>query len=131
MGIFLSYAHEDRAKAKLIAEALSKIGWGVWWDRKIPPGKTFDEVIEQALDKSQCVVVLWSKTSVGSHWVKAEAAEGARRQILVPALLDSVKIPLEFRRVQAADLTAWNGDPNEPEFRQLIQIGRASCRERV
>jgi beta-lactam-binding protein with PASTA domain len=121
MGIFLSYAHEDRGKAKLIAEALSKTGWGVWWDRKIPPGKTFDEVIEQALDRAQCVVVLWSKTSVGSHWVKAEATEGVRRQILVPALLDEVRIPLEFRRIQAADLTLWDGDRSHPEFEKFLR----------
>lgn len=119
--VFLSYAREDRAGAEAVAGALSTLGWTVWWDRTIPPGRTFDEVIEEALDQAQCVVVLWSKTSVGSHWVKAEAAEGARRQILVPALLDSARISIEFRRVQAADLTAWHGDPGDPEFRKLIE----------
>src|SRR5262249_47875742 len=34
---------------------------------------------------------------------------------------DAVKIPLEFRRVQAADLTAWNGDPEDAEFKKLTQ----------
>ena len=119
--VFLSYAHEDRARAKAIAHALSTRGWTVWWDRTIPPGRTFDEVIEDALEHARCVVVLWSKMSVTSHWVKAEAAEGVRRQILVPALLDDVRIPLEFRRVQAADLSAWNGDQSHAEFERLVQ----------
>ena len=52
---------------------------------------------------------------------KSEAAEGARRGILVPAFLEAAKIPLEFRRVQAANLTAWNGDPADPEFEQFIR----------
>jgi hypothetical protein len=100
--IFVSYTHEHRARAKVLADGLSARGWSVWWDRTIPPGRTFDEVIEEALDDAQCVVVLWSATSVASNWVRAEAAEGARRQILASALLDNVRIPLEFRRIQAA-----------------------------
>ena len=97
----------------------------------IPPGRTFDEVIEEALDDAQCVVVLWSTTSVASNWVRAEAAEGARRQILVPALLDKVKIPLEFRRVQAADLTNWNGDQGDAEFEQFVRSISRLARSRV
>jgi formylglycine-generating enzyme required for sulfatase activity len=47
---------------------------------------------------------LWSKTSVSSDWVKTEASEGKQRGILIPVLIDDVKIPLAFRRIQAADL---------------------------
>ena len=129
--IFVSYTHEDRAKAKVLADGLSARGWSVWWDRTIPPGRTFDEVIEEALDDAQCVVVLWSTTSIASNWVRAEAAEGARRQILVPALLDKVKIPLEFRRVQAADLTNWNGDQGDAEFEQFVRSISRLARSRV
>ena len=61
--IFISYASADRERAKVIAEALAARGFSVWWDRVIPPGRQFDEVIEVAVDASRCVVVLWSKTS--------------------------------------------------------------------
>ena len=118
--IFISYGSLDRGRAKLIADALAGQGWSVWWDRMISPGKEFDEVIEGALDSAKCVVVLWSKTSVASSWVKTEAAEAMRRKILVPALIDDVKIPLEFRRLQAADLRQWEGDSSSAELRNLI-----------
>jgi hypothetical protein len=122
--VFLSYARDDVGTAKLVANALSASGWTVWWDRTIPPGRTFDDVLEEALDRARCVVVLWSKKSVTSHWVKAEAGEGARREILVPVFLEAVKIPLEFRRVQAADLTGWKGEASHPEFEKvLLSIG--------
>jgi WD40 repeat protein len=118
--VFLSYAREDGAKAKVLADALFIRGCSVWWDRAIPPGRTFDHVIEEELNRARCVVVLWSKTAVASHWVLAEASEAARRQILVPAFLDEVRVPLEFRRIQAADLKAWNGEAGHAEFREFV-----------
>jgi TIR domain/Protein of unknown function (DUF1566) len=118
--IFVSYSESDRAKARMLADALQREGWSVWWDRKIPPGRTFDEVIEQALERAKCVIVLWSKTSVTSGWVKAEAAEGKNRGILIPARIqDDVKIPLEFRRLQTLRLTDWDGQSDHTEFGAL------------
>ena len=73
--IFLSYSSQDRAAAKRLAEALEGRGFGVWWDKEIPPGKTFDQVIEERLDAAQAVVVLWSARSAGSPWVRTEAGE--------------------------------------------------------
>jgi formylglycine-generating enzyme required for sulfatase activity len=119
--IFISYSSEDRDKAKAIAEALKRQGFSVWWDRSIPPGKTFDAVIEEALDAANCVIVLWSHTSVSSDWVKTEAAEGKQRGILIPVLIDDVKIPLEFRRMQAADLKDWVGKLPHLGFDNLLK----------
>jgi len=58
---------------------------------------------------------------VSSRWVKTEAAEGAAREILVPALIDKVQIPLEFKRIEAADLSEWHGDSAHFEFDQLVK----------
>ena len=119
--IFISYSSSDRPKAKALAEAIEQQGWSVWWDRKIPFGKSFDQVIEQELDAARCVVVVWTNASIASDWVKTEAAEGAKRHMLLPVFMDEVKIPLEFRRLQAANLTNWEpGSPNS-EFDQLMR----------
>jgi hypothetical protein len=107
--IFLSYAREDLPRVKPVVDALEARGWSVWWDRTIPPGKTWDEVIETALSEARCVIVLWSRDSVQSDWVRTEADEGKHRGILVPALLDTVNIPLAFKRIQAANLVDWQG----------------------
>src|SRR5574337_2174971 len=99
--IFISYASEDRQRVQSLAHALERKGWSVWWDRRIPVGRSFDEVIEEVLDASKAVVVVWTNTSVKSQWVKNEAREGLRRRMLFPVmLLEEVKIPLEFRAVQ-------------------------------
>ncbi len=117
--IFISYKSEDRERIQTLVRALAQKGWSVWWDRTIPPGRTFDEVIEEALNDAKCVIVIWSKQSVTSKWVKTEAAEGERRAILIPVLIDDVKIPLEFRRIQAASLVDWQGALPHSGFDEL------------
>ena len=117
--VFLSYAREDRESARRIAEAIESQGWSVWWDRKIVAGQAFDRTIEEQLESARAVVVLWSAHSVQSEWVRNEAGLASERELLVPVLIEDVKQPLEFRRRHAANLTGWNGDQRDPEFRTL------------
>lgn len=114
--IFVSYASEDRSRTEPIAKALEEYGWSVWWDRTIPPGKTFDQVIEEAITAAKCVVVLWSEKSIKSDWVKEEATIGKRRRVLVPAKIDPVEPPLGFGLIQAADLTDWKTETSHAGF---------------
>jgi hypothetical protein len=118
--VFISYASEDRPVARMLAEALEQRGWDVWWDRDIPLGKTFDEVIEQSIARAKCVIVLWSTASVASEWVRSEASEGRRRNILVPAFIEPVEPPLAFRLLNSADLTGWTTGAQSGEFDRLI-----------
>lgn len=120
--VFISYAREDHSRAGQLAAALGKKQLSVWWDHEILTGKTFDETIEQELEIAKSVVVLWSANSVKSEWVKNEAAAAVERDVLVPVLIDRVKLPLEFRRRQTADLIEWHGDPDDPAF---IEVCRA------
>jgi hypothetical protein len=119
--VFLSYATEDRDQAMVFVRALEQQGLSVWWDRTIRPGRSFEEVIEAELSSAKCVVVLWSEISVGKHWVKTEAAEAMERNVLVPAAIANVKLPLQFRRLQAASLTTWKGDTSDPQFQLMLQ----------
>lgn len=119
--IFLSYSAADRKRIGPLVAALTYQNWSVWWDRNISVGKAWNQVIADALESAKCVIVVWSTQSVGSQWVSNEAAEGMRRAILLPVLIDEVHIPLGFRHLQAANLVGWRGDVNYPEFRQLCR----------
>ena len=90
--IFLSYANEDRETAGKVAALLESAGWTVWWDRRIPAGRTWRDVIEDALTEMRCMVVLWSSHSVDSHWVKEEAEEARAVNKLMPVLIESVRL---------------------------------------
>ena len=119
--VFISYASEDRDRAEKLARALGAVGWSVWWDRKIITGQTFDQAIERELESAKSVVVLWSKHSIASEWVKNEAAVAAERGVLLPAVIDSVKPPLEFRRKQTAELIDWDGESSHSGFQALCE----------
>ena len=121
MHVFLSYAREDRERARIVASALEAEGWSVWWDRKLAAGQIFDRTIEEQLDIAVAVVVLWSASSVQSEWVRNEAGAANDRGLLVPAVLDDVPLPLEFRRRHTANLSGWQGDRADAEFRTLTQ----------
>jgi Skp family chaperone for outer membrane proteins len=118
--IFLSYASEDRDRAREIAADLEALGWAVWWDHKLQAGKTVAGVIESEIKKSDCVLVLWSKASITSRWVRDEANEGLERGVLVPVLIDAVEPPMGFRSIHAANLIGYHGDQTAPGFRQLV-----------
>jgi anti-anti-sigma factor len=119
--IFISYANEDQDRVAPIIKALETHGWAIWWDRRILPGKQFDLIIEEALERAKCIIVIWSSTSVTSLWVRGEATEGWQRGIVVPVMIDDVKPPLAFRQIQAAKLIGWQGQVKHPEFVRLVQ----------
>jgi hypothetical protein len=118
--IFLSYANEDRETARAVAGLLESAGCTVWWDRRIPAGRTWRSMIEEALRDMRCMVVLWSTHSVDSDWVKEEAEEARALGKLIPVLIEPVKPPVGFRSIQAADLTDWDGSTDSLGARQLI-----------
>ena len=125
--IFISYAKEDLGRVLPLVTALAEYGWSIWWDRTIPAGRTWREVIDEALESARSVIVLWSKTSVKSRWVLEEADHGLERNILIPILIDEVRPPLGFGSVQAADLVNWTPDQSSPGFEKLIGDISAIC----
>jgi hypothetical protein len=132
--IFLSYANEDRETARAVARLLESAGYAVWWDRRIPAGRTWRSMIEQALSEMHGMVVLWSNHSVESDWVKEEAEEARALGRLIPVLIEPVKPPVGFRSIQAAELTDWDGTNDCLGARQLIAdlqslVGKQNARE--
>ncbi len=128
--IFLSYVREDRDRAADLADALSGLGWTVWWDRRIVPGRSYEDVIAEQLATARCVIVLWSRLSVKSDWVRDEAGDAKGRGTLVPTLIDDVTPPFGFRQYQNANLTRWRRETAEsgiPVAARRREPPRAEC----
>jgi tetratricopeptide (TPR) repeat protein len=118
--VFLSYVRDDAEKARALAGALERAGHDVWWDRRIKGGAQYSAEIENALDNAEKVVVLWSTKSVGSAWVRDEAAAGRDTGRLVPVLLDSAQPPLGFRQFQTIDLSRWKRRSQGAQLQDLL-----------
>lgn len=118
--IFLSYSREDQATARRFAQGLEREGFSVWWDVTLHSGEAYDQVTEKALREARAVVVLWSKASVDSRWVRAEATTADRNKTLVPVMIEDCLRPVMFELTHTADLSQWKGDANDPAWRTYV-----------
>lgn len=107
--VFVSYDRRDRDLAEKVVAALTEEGLTVWWDDRITPHETWDKTIEREVDNAKKVLVLWTKHSVESDWVRTEAgaAKEATPPKLIQARFSDCKVPLAFRLLQHVDLIGW------------------------
>lgn len=118
--VFLSYDRDDVDRARPIALALEAAGHAVWWDPHIRGGEQYSKVIDEALSQSDAVVVLWSRQSVDSAWVRDEAAAGRDSGKLVPVTLDGMKPPIGFRQYQTIDMSRRMGRGRPQRLADLL-----------
>ena len=119
--IFISYSREDQDKARQLAVVLEEQGWSVFSDVKLRGGEFFDDTIEKALNEARCVIVLWSKRSVRSSYVRDEATYALESGKLVPVAIEDVDLPFPFRSIHTLQLIDWDGDPSSAPSRQLLK----------
>jgi len=118
--IFISYKREEQVIARQLADALEAEGWTVWWDPKLRAGDYYDDVIETALHDAKCVIVLWSRLSISSEYVKAEATLALEERKLIPVMIESVALPFRFKGIHARAFSGWGGSRDATQFRDLV-----------
>src|SRR5688572_9736308 len=111
--IFISYARENTVAAKGLADLLDSEGFDVWWDPHLRVGQQFPDEIETAISDCQHVIVLWTKHSVASDWVRREAKQALRLRKLLPVKMDDCDLPREFRNLHTIHFNGWSGLLNE------------------
>jgi hypothetical protein len=115
--VFLSYNHEDRELVQAIADGLKAAGVDIYFDRKLAPGQSWVQELDQQLNSAHVVVVAWSRNSISSRNVLAEAARGFDRDALAPVIIDPEleprSLPNPFHAVQTLWLARPGGNPSE------------------
>jgi serine/threonine-protein kinase len=116
--VFVSYKAEDRARVAPLVQALESEGLSVWWDTQIAAGSEWREDIQEHLDAARCVIVVWSKRSVGpeGRFVRDEASRAQRRGTYLPVRIDRVEPPLGFGELHAIPLQGWKGRKEDPRY---------------
>lgn len=123
--VFFSYSRSDQKQALPLIRELERAGIRVWWDGLLEGGDTYLPTTESALESADAVVVLWSKASIASHWVRDEATSGRDRGRLVPLSLDGSMPPLGFRQFQVIDLTKRRGNTRGSALEAAVRAIRA------
>jgi pimeloyl-ACP methyl ester carboxylesterase len=119
--LFISYSREDAAAAGQLASALRNAGYEVWWDRRLTGGSEYSREIEDALERSAKVLVLWSAHAAHSPWVRDEASAARDAGKLVPIAIDGTAPPLGFRQFHTLHLTEWLQAPARPLPAALLE----------
>jgi TolB-like protein/tetratricopeptide (TPR) repeat protein len=124
--VFISYKAEDRRRIQPLVQALQADGYSVWWDQHIGTGDEWRQTIERQLDVAKCVIVAWSKHSIGpeGRFVRDEASRAQRRHIYVPVLIDPVEPPLGFGESQATSLRGWRGNRSDARYQAILAAVR-------
>ncbi|WP_051219511.1 DnaJ C-terminal domain-containing protein [Oceanobacter kriegii] len=119
--IFISYKREEQHIAQKFAELLEVHGWSVWWDPKIHAGERFDEVILEALNGCQCVIVIWSKRSINSTYIRDEASYARDQNKLVPVAVEDVQLPFRFNNIHTENFYDWEKGEKADCYARLIK----------
>lgn len=111
--VVISYAVENEATARQLAEGVGKLGYGVWRPEGGSNAATADAVTDHIAD-SKAVVVIWSSAASASDWVRAEAniARGMKKLIQVSA--DGNPPPVPFDAARVSSISTWLGDDAHP-----------------
>jgi serine/threonine-protein kinase len=124
--VFVSYKAEDRRRIEPLVRALETDGFSVWWDAHIGGGDRWRETILKNLEQSPCVIVAWSKRSIGSdgEFVQDEATRAKRLGTYLPVCIDKVDPPLGFGEMQSLSLQGWKGDSADARYQAILDAVR-------
>jgi len=129
VNVFISYKREERARCERIANKLKALNLDVWFDARLPSGKSFDREIETTIKKAKTVLVLWSPASVESEWVRNEASIGKERGILAAAQLAPCELPIAFRATHYETLFEEGFADDHPGWIKVLErIGELTAR---
>lgn len=117
--VFISYSRADQAQVALLAEAIEREGYSVWWDKELPPHLNYGDVITDKISQAKAAVVVWSRDAAKSEWVRAEADMARNQKKLVQTALDDVMPPLPFNQIQYAEIVDWQGEPDHSGWRKV------------
>jgi hypothetical protein len=110
--VFISYSSIDREKATQLAFDLIHRGYRVWFDKwEILAGQSIVDEVFSGILESEFLIVILSKESCKSKWVREELATGKlaeierRKTTVIPVLLEPCDIPASLKTKMYANFT--------------------------
>lgn len=108
--MFISYSHQEADFVDRLALQLVQHRTNVWIDRwELNVGESLLSKVQEAIGGASALLVVLSKASVASEWVKKEVNAGLLREleekkvIVLPVLIEDCEIPIFLRDKLYAD----------------------------
>lgn len=123
--VFISYARPDLAYAdgrgmeRVLRSLAPELTF--WRDDSIGAGSVWADEICDNLRTAKAVIVIWSKNSWLSPWVRQEAFHAYMRGVLVPVRIDTVVLEPPFTSIQTFE-------NNQRGFEAVVTAVRAKVR---
>lgn len=148
---FISYSSQDGEVAERLADELDQEGFIVWLDkREVLVGHNIVEKVDLGISESRFMILLLSRLSTESEWVKREWTAAyvteieSKDVVILPVLVEPCSIPASLKSKRYADLTNWNAgirdildairghtSTNTRRARKPIQVRREIVRQPV
>ena len=117
--VFISYARENEAVVRRLADAVKREGYSVWWDEALPPHLSYGDVIAAEIEAAKAVIVVWSEAAARSEWVRAEADLARNRKTLVQSSIDGRMPPMPFNQLHFVSIGDWQGEEDHPGWSRV------------
>ncbi|MBI5961559.1 MAG: TIR domain-containing protein [Chloroflexi bacterium] len=120
--VFLSYSRADTAIMQRVRASLRASGLNVWTDERIPSNSPdWQETIENAIENTGCLLVLFSPSAKDSRWVRAEInyAEEQTKPIFRLLVLGDPRDSIPLSHIIAQRFDIRNGISYDPVIQDL------------
>lgn len=102
--IFISHSNDDADMVKQIRKDLEARGYSVWKDihNSTPASPSYPRAIEDGIQVSRAIVVVWSRNAAKSEWVEREILFAQRLQKpIFPVMIDETDLPITLINAQS------------------------------
>lgn len=120
--VFISHSSEDKDSVGTLAERLRQNNVDAWYaDWEIRPGDSIVQKINQGLEECDVFVIVVSRNSVASRWVREELSSAVVKCIgdkaqIIPVRLDESPVPAVINHLHWVRMP-----PPEEEFNKLLK----------
>ena len=126
--VFISYSRKDLAFVSRLAADLTGANFDVWYDlSRLAGGDRWQLEIENALQKSQFVIVVLSPDSLGSEWVEKECLYASQlKRKVIPLMYHPCDLPLRFANMNYIDVQGDKYIQNYADILKVLSVDEAT-----
>ena len=129
--VFISYKSDEESYAKTVRKVLEDNGISCWMaPDSIPAGSNYMKQIPQAIEDCKVMIILISKKSQQSTWVKNEFSQAVtKHKTIIPYVIQDCPLEDEFQFSMSTMQQVYAWQDEEAALQRIVRDIRASLNE--